>query len=265
MLSRTPTPGRPRWAEERGFTLIEMLVAMVVGVVITAALLAILEFSLRQESRITDRVAADRTGRTALTTVIEELRSGCTGLGSAAIQAPSSTPTSPLAALGGSNLWFLSAYGNSTSGAAAISAVTLHDVNWAATGTSNTGAQVGTLTDYSFAGSGESPSWKFPSLSTTNATAKVLAKNVTPLETGTLFHYYRYNTTTGALVEVASNELASMATNKKVAKVTIAYNQAPEPITGRTPDTREGHTTSFSSAVVLRFTPPESGEGWSCT
>ncbi len=265
------TTSRPQLSDQGGFTLIEMLVAMIAGLVITGALLAILEVSLRQETRISDRVLADRTGRTAMSSIVEELRSGCTGLGSAAIQAPSTTPVSPLGSLGSSNLWFLSAYGNSTAGNAAVSAVTLHDVNWSATGTSNTGVQLGTLTDYSFTGSGESPNWKFPSLATENATAKVLAKNVVPLTTGTVFHYYRYDTTSlsstyGTLVEAGSGELSTLATNKKVAKVAISYNQAPEPASGHTPDTREGHTTLFSGEVVLRFTPPESAsEGWSCT
>jgi prepilin-type N-terminal cleavage/methylation domain-containing protein len=270
MLSGAST-SRLNLVDERGFTLIEMLVAIITGLVVTSALLGLLEFSLRQEARISDRVLADRTGRTAMNTIVEELRSSCTGLGSTAIQAPSSTPVSPLASLGASNLWFLSAYGNSTSGNAAVSAVSLHDINWTATGTSNTGAQVGTLTDYSFAGSGESPNWKFPTLSTTNATGRVLAKNVVPLETGTLFHYYRYETSSssanyGTLVAVGSGELSSAATNEKVAKIAIAYTQGPEPPSGHTPDTREGHTTSFSGAVVLRFTPPESAsEGWSCS
>jgi prepilin-type N-terminal cleavage/methylation domain-containing protein len=270
MLSGQPASRLDR-RDERGFTLTEVLVAMVAGVIVTGALIAVFAISLRQSSRINDRVLADRTGRTAMNAIVDELRSSCTGLGATAIQAPSTTPSSPLASLGPANLWFLSAYGNSTSGAAAVSAVRLHDVNWTATGTSNTGAQVGTLTDYSFAGSGESPNWKFPSLSTANATAKVLAKDVVPLETGTLFHYYRYETSSssasyGSLVSVSSGELSSAATNKKVAKVAIAYNQAPEPPYGRTPDTREGHTTPFDAAVVLRFTPPESAsEGWSCT
>jgi Tfp pilus assembly protein PilW len=251
-----------------GLTLIELLVAMVAGLVVTGALLAIIEFSARQESRISDGVQTDRVGRIALNDVLERLRSSCIGFGSTPIQAPSTTPSSPLASTGASNLWFLSAYGNSTSGAAVITKVVQHDINWAQTSTNSAGEKLGTLTDYTFTGSGESPTWTFPTLTTANATAKVLAKNVIPLESGTtLFHYYKYNTTTptaetyGQLVPVGSSELPlTTASAKLMAKVEVAFKQATE-----NGDSRAGHTTNLSGAVTLRFTPPESGsEGAVC-
>lgn len=248
-----------------GFTLIELLVAMICGLIITGALLAILEFSLKQNSRISDRVQTDRVGRIALSKIVDELRSSCTGFGATPIQAPSTTPSSPLAATGGPNLWFLSAYGNATSGKAVITGMTQHDINW--TQTSESGSEkLGTLTDYSFTGSGESPAWTFPALNTGNATAKVLAKNVSPLEGTTIFKYYKYDTnpknaTYGEPVLLSSGELPpSAATAKTIAKVEVAFKQAPE-----NGDLRSGHTTNFSGSVVLRFTPPESGaEGAVC-
>jgi prepilin-type N-terminal cleavage/methylation domain-containing protein len=262
---------RVDWSDARGYTLTEVLVAMVAGAIVIAAMVAVFGIALAQQSRISDRVAADQTGRTAMGKIVEELRSSCTGFGATSIQAPSTTPVSPLASLGGTNLWFLSAYGNTTSGAASPSEVTLHDVNWTTTGTSNENESVGTLTDYSFAGSGAPPNWKFASLSTTNATtAKVLAKDVVPTG-GALFHYRRYETSStatnsGELIEIPASELATVASNKKVAEVTIGFTQAPEAKAGQTPDTRKGHTTSFSDSVALRFTPTEStSEGWSCT
>lgn len=270
MLTREPTAAI-RLREERGFTLVELLVAMISAVTVIAALVVVLGITLRQNTKLTDRVLADQMGRKGMNTMLEELRSSCTGFGSTAIQAPSSTPLAPLASLGASNLWFLSAYGNSTSGNAYVSPVTLHDVNWSVAGTSNTGKQYGTLTDYSFAGSGESPNWKFPSLSPANATTtKILATDVVPLTTSTLFRYERYETSSaaanaGELVEIGAGELPSVAANKKIAKVAISYEQAPQPAKGHVPDTREGHTTTFKAAVALRFTPTEStGEGWSC-
>lgn len=259
---------RQRPSAEEGFTLTEMLVAMLVGIVITGALLAILEFSLRQNSRISDRVQTDRTGRLVLAKITDELRSSCTGFGATAIQAPSTTPTSPLAAGNGANLWFLSAYGNSTSGSAVITGLKQHDINWTETSQNSSGERLGTLTDYSFTGSGSSPSWTFPSLTTANATATVLAKNVIPPSKGTtVFHYYKYDTsstssTYGELIELSSSELPlTTTTAKTVAKVSITFTQAPE-----SKDTRAGHTTTFAGgSVVLRFTPLESaGESGVC-
>lgn len=258
-------PIRASLGDERGFTLIELLVAMIAGLVLTGALLAILEISLRQTTRLTDRVQVDRGGRATMSNIVDELHSSCTGFGSTAIQAPSTTPTSPLAALGAANLWFLSAYANPTSTEPAVSKIVQHDINWTATGISNTGQQLGTLRDYSFTGSGESPYWVFPALTTGNASARILAKNVVPLTPSTVFHYSRYETdeasaSYGTLVEVGASELASAVANKKIAKVKISYRQAPEK-----GDTKEGHTSVFEGSVVLRLTPPESAaEGFTC-
>jgi prepilin-type N-terminal cleavage/methylation domain-containing protein len=252
--------------DERGFTLIELLVAIVAGVIVTGAALAILEVSTRQATRISDATQANRAGRGALNVILEELHSSCTGFGTTAIQVPSTTPVSPLAATGSLNLWYLSAYGNPTSAEPAVSKVVEHDINWTATETSNTGEQLGTLRDYAFTGSGSAPNWSFPTLSTANATVKVLATNVVLSTPGTLFSYLRYDTnsantkTYGTLVPIASGEVGTMATNQKIAQVKIAFSQAPEK-----GDTTRGHTASFSGAAVLRLTPPEAGsEGSPC-
>ena len=253
---------------ERGFTLIEMLVAMLTGLVVTGALLAILEFSLRQETRISDRVQADRTGRMSVEHVLEELRSSCVGA-STPIQPPSGKVVSPLASTNASNLWFISSYGTKASGSSALKEGYLHDINWTASGTSNTGAQLGTVTDYAFKSEGGEPpasEWRFPSsLTTSAATSHVLARNVTPSEAG-LFTYYRYNvtfsgTTEGELIKYAASELPlSEAASEKVAQVTVGYQQAPE-----NGDTRPGHTTSFNSSASLRFSPTEAtAEGLPC-
>src|ERR1700759_2993057 len=84
-------------ADEHGMTLIELLVAMVLSIIVVGALLAILEVSLRKGTRITTQVQSNRSGRLALTKIVEELHSSCTGLETTSIQAPSSTPESPLA------------------------------------------------------------------------------------------------------------------------------------------------------------------------
>jgi type II secretory pathway pseudopilin PulG len=253
---------------EHGFTLIELLVSMLCAIVVIGGLLAILEFSLRQETHISDRVQADRIGRTALTHIVDELRSSCTGFGTSAIQAPSSAPESPLSASGPLNLWFVTGYGNSSSGEPSLSAVALHDINWASTGTSDSGLSLGTLRDYSFTGSGTPPSWTFPALKATNASTTVLAKNVIPPVVGgvpTIFNYERYdnnykNATDGELVEIAPGSLPLTTTlAEEVAKVSIGYTQAAE--SGQTgPSRGGGRTTNLAGSVVLRFDPTETGK-----
>ncbi|HXP38357.1 MAG TPA: prepilin-type N-terminal cleavage/methylation domain-containing protein [Solirubrobacteraceae bacterium] len=256
--------------EERGLTLIELLVSMTAGVVVVAGATLVLVVALRQNTRVTDAVQADSIGRTALSQIADDLRSSCTGFGSSSIQAPSTTPTSPLGSTGPLSLWFLTAYGNSTSGEATVKHVMLHDVTWTSTGISNTNQALGKLIDYSWTGTGEPPNtpWTFPSgLSPTTATSThVLATNVIPAASSQVFTYWKYDTTPtdtnfGQLVELVPAELPpTVTTAKRIAKVKIAYTQAPE-----RGDTRTGHTASFNDSVILRLTPPESNsEGSTC-
>lgn len=249
---------------DQGFTLIELLVAMALAMVVMLALFVILEFSTNQETRISERVQADRIGRRSMTKVVDELHSSCTGFGATAIQAPSTTPTAPLEKIGPLNLWFISAYGSSSSAGAVQTKVYEHDIHWASTGKSNTGETLGTLTDYAFestAGSGpgtKSGAWEFPKLEVAHARANVLAQNVIPPTVSgvnTIFQYYKLSSSTGAFTGLSATEAPTAASANEVAKVAINFTQAPE--AGSTK--LGGRTVPFSDTVVLRFNPTETG------
>lgn len=252
----TPSP----ISAEHGFSLIEMLVAMLIVTVVMIALIAVLEFSTGQQSRINDRVQADRLGRIAMTRMIDELHSSCTGFGEDALQGPTATPVAPLAQTGAVNLWFISAYGSATSKNALPEIVYEHDLNWEKT-KSKEGLSLGTLRDYSFqskanTGPKFAKAWEFPELKVANAKATILSKNVAaPVISSaeTVFQYYTVATTTGAFSPLTSN-IPHEAIENNIVKVVIGFTQAPED-----ENVKLARAVPYSDAVVLRLNPNETG------
>jgi type II secretory pathway pseudopilin PulG len=253
-------------SSEQGFSLIELLVAMLCSIVVVIALYTIINFTLNQEVRTNEIVQADQVGRTAMSSIVEELHSSCTG--AAPIQKPSSELASPLLKTGPLSMWFYSAYGDTGSGNATLPEVTEHDIVWTSNETSNTNKKLGTLTDYAFKSESTSkpPEWKFPSSLKTSTAAKttILAKDVIPSEINgeSIFQYFKYEN--GALV---TDKLSTAEEVEHVAKVTIGFSQAS---TGgglgsaNGGDTRTGRPTSFSDSVVLRLDPTETESEGPC-
>lgn len=74
--------------EEAGFTLVEMLVTLAVGMVVMAAILGLLDMSLRGSASSLGRTQAVREGRGAIDRIGQELRlASCPDTGSAVISA----------------------------------------------------------------------------------------------------------------------------------------------------------------------------------
>jgi Tfp pilus assembly protein PilW len=174
-----------RLSDQRGFTLIELLVAMVTAIVVIGALFSILEFTLRQTSRLTDRVQADQTGRIAMTRIIDALHSTCIS--------PEFKPI--LEGSNGSELWFINAYSNEAT--IPISSVAKHQVIW--------NKAAGTLTDKSYPATGGSwPKYTFSGTASPAAGTRLASNIAESQEKGTgvpIFEYFKYSTSSSSPTE----------------------------------------------------------------
>ena len=254
---------------EHGATLIELLVAMLCSILVLGGLLSILSFSVNQEARVADDVQADQIGRTAMTKIVEGLRSSCAGNGTNPIGVPTPTPVSPLEGTNRTNLWFVSAAGSKAANAAEVTEVTEHDISWKEVGKTSSGKGIGTLTDYQFSGSGRPPEWSFPEFKEANATKVTLAKNViapSVTESGTpqptIFRYAVYDNSSsepslyGHLKELLTgSEIKAAAKAEEIAAVTISFTQAPE-----SENTETNRTANLSDSIVLRFNSSKTSE-----
>jgi predicted RecA/RadA family phage recombinase len=220
---------------EAGFTLIEALVAMVSGLIVVAAAFAILQVSLRQTTRIADKVSADQRGRMAMEKIMLELHSSCVSNGANPILVGSE----------GSKLIFESHTGTSepffTSGLKHI--ITLEGT---------------TLVDrYYQSTTGVEGKWRYPAESEPTKTVTILT-NVYAPGSGTMFEYFKYTKLTAKeLAEgkhVALNQILavplSAADAKSAAKVNVNFNAAPD-----TNNTATGRVIAFNAGAVLRLTP----------
>lgn len=159
--------------DERGFTLVELLVTIAAGSVIMGALLTVVEVTLRQTSRTFSQTNASQSSRYATDTIENELHSACVSAGLAPIQATSD----------GSNLTFISQYGSTATNANAATPTPVeHKIVYSSTN--------GTLTDFTYpATGGGAPNWTF---STTASAQTLLLAHVAPITGTPVFQYFAY-------------------------------------------------------------------------
>lgn len=166
---------------EAGFTLVELLVTMIAGIVVLMATFGVLDLSMRQNARATDRVQTTQIGRSAMERLIQELHSSCAW----------ATATPVQAASGANTLWFISQFSSSTVPSPVLHKVTLNgttlsDTTYALSVPTGTTDVNGWLNNPA--------NWTFANFNTASATGYTnLITNVYPLGTATgLFGYYQY-------------------------------------------------------------------------
>jgi Tfp pilus assembly protein PilW len=232
---------RRRLRDERGLTLIETLVAMITGIIVSFALFSILEVSLHQSSRLTDVVQASQLGRTAMTHIVDELHSACIAPGFTPVQEGSEP----------SKLIFENAYGEAAEPASARkdeivyekSAKTLLDKTYRSTG-------------------GEYPAFTYVGSAPTTVR---LGENITETELSKsenypIFEYYEYASAASTSPTEASSTLKKMSVTKMtaaqadaVASVVVNFTAGPT-----SKETSKGRLAPFSSQTTFAFSAPNS-------
>jgi Tfp pilus assembly protein PilW len=242
-----------RLRDARGTSLIEVLVAMVTGIVVVAALFSILEVSLHQTARTTDTVQATQLSRKTMTHIVDELRSACIASSHEGYWPIKEKST-------GSELRFVSAASSQSEiGSVAASEVNEHRIVYE--------PKEGTITDYTYPSkSGTLPNFTFSTtpepkngirIGSQITTSQVLNEKGEK-ETAPIFLYEKYATTSEAttttpddtLTRVGS-ELLTATQAKETASVLIRFHQLPA-----NGDTQPFRSLDTSSQVTFAFAAP---------
>jgi Tfp pilus assembly protein PilE len=209
--------------DERGTTLIELLVATTAGVVILFAISAMVIVSLRETVRINSHVDATQRARVVLTKVIEELHSACVAPQIAPVREGST----------GTQLIFIHQTGSAVAPTPVLSKVTLS-------------GGILSQSEYLSTG-GEAPEWSFAE---TPSSTQQLMTNLSPTSPSTsIFSYYSYSNG-----EVSATPLPTpleSANAKRTVKVGIALTAAPQ----STPIADPNAAANITDSALLRFTP----------
>jgi type II secretory pathway pseudopilin PulG len=222
MSSRRPTRG------EQGFTLVELVVSLALGMIVIMGILAVTEVAMRSSARTATRVAAEQRARPVLERLIDQLHSTCIG--------PEAGPL--LAGSTSSSLSFLHQTGSSVTPlpdkiTVSLTGDTLSESTYPSTG-------------------GQAPNWTFAA---TPSRTRVLMTDVGPGQTGDppidapLFRYFKYD---GGGVDPTSLPTPLSASDSALAvRVDVAFSVAPT--SNPTRDAKAPITVSDS--VLVRFSP----------
>jgi prepilin-type N-terminal cleavage/methylation domain-containing protein len=231
-------------SDEHGYTLIELLVAMVVGLIVSLAAFSILDFTRSDVSRITDRAHVDQTGRVALENIMLALHSACV--------APTVTPVLPASTA--NEIKFISETSPLNANkepVSSLSTVRLHKIIYT--------PAAGTLTEKTWTSTGTSPEFKFNEAEPPTTERKLLT-GVKQTESTPIFQYYRYyregdTGATGKLGQLNPNPTTALleAEAEYVAKVTMSFTLAPE--SHESTFAKGDRPVALEDSAVLRLAP----------
>jgi len=213
-------------SDERGTTLVELMVGLAVGMVVLAALTMVIIATLHGSARVSARVEATQRARVVLARIIEELHSACV--------APKVAPI--LAESSGNSLSFTHAAPGESSAVAPSpikSVISLED---------------GELSQADYLPApGDTPSWTYSS-------TRQLITDVGPISpSDSIFTYYR--SLNGTVTEAPpATQLDEMAAETIQVRVALTASPAGTPVADA------GADASVQDSAALRLTPPSFSE-----
>jgi hypothetical protein len=216
---------RLQLADERGTTLVELVIGTAMGMVVLSALTMLIITSMHASARVTARIHATQNARISLVKIIEELHSSCVVPKIAPVQEKST----------GTLLRF--SHAPASEGSSATVKPVLSTV--ALSGTS--------LVETEYASLGGIP----PTFSkTAMGPSHLLATGVAPTPpSSSIFTYYTYSN--GMLVAAPQKELGLTEANS-VIQVKVAFTAFPP----KTSISDNNVGASVENSVMLRLTPP---------
>jgi Tfp pilus assembly protein PilW len=214
--------------DERGTTLMEVMVALAAGMVVMFALTTVIVVTLHSSARVSARVDATQRGRIVTSRIMEQLHSACILPEIAPVQKESM----------GTSLRFIHQTGSGVALTPILSVITLSG---------------GTLSESDYkATAGPLPAWTFES--SAYATRTLLTKVAPIAPSSSIFSYYTY--ANGALVQVPANTTLSATTAAETVVVGMALTATP----GTTPVKDAGAAASIQDSASFRLTPPSFNE-----
>ncbi len=225
-------------SEERGITLVETLVGMVIGIAVLGGIVTLVTTTAKSSGRISERVAVDQVARPMFQRLMNELHSTCVSPGVAPILA-GSTDTA---------ITFLQQTG---------SAVTVTPVKRVVTWDQSTG----NLTDVAYAANGgAAPDWTF---SSTPQSSYRLLTRVSRIGSTPIFSYYAY--VNGQISATPLPVPLSAANAAKAVQVNVSMAVSPSK---SATSSETGAPVELVDAAFMRFSPSNedtSQAGLPCT
>jgi hypothetical protein len=224
----------PSLIDERGTTMVELLVGMAMGMIVLVGLSMTIITVLHGTARVDARVEATDNARIAVTRIIEELHSACVSPQIAPVRESST----------GTTLIFWHAAAGETEMVQPIPVK------------SKIAYSNGTLTQTDYARSGgTSPKWEFEAETVGHGTTRTLLPNVAPpSSSSSVFAYEKYE---GGLLKPLSSAGLSEAEAAATIVVRVALSASPK----SSPVADEGADATIKDSATLRLTPPSFNQG----